>query len=351
MKLRQLHYIVEVCRQCNNISAAAEALHTSQPGLSKQIQLLEAELGFALFRRTRNKVIGLTQPGEEVIRIARRIMNDVHDLRAIRNHYAPMEDGQFAIATTHTYARYVVPPLVDGFLKKYPRVKVRLLQSAPEEACRAVERGEADMAVCTSAGASASNVVMMPSFAVGWTLIAKKGHPILDAAHLSLAEMARYRVITHDPGHGDHCSVLRAFEAHGLDADVVFSAVDAEITKTYVKLGLGIAVLPAIAVDPVQDQALGARDAGRLFEPGITHVCVRPQARLRDFVFDFIHALDPGLTPDIVRAAIEAAVPAAQSRAARGRKTEPPSVRRRGPAHRTQSRTASITDASRTMLA
>ncbi|HSQ19092.1 MAG TPA: LysR substrate-binding domain-containing protein [Blastocatellia bacterium] len=305
MKLRQLKYILEVYRQGNNISAAADALNTSQPGLSKQIQLLEAELGFAVFERTSNKVIGLTEPGEEVIEIVQRIMNDVQNLRAIREEYGLMENGDLRIATTPIYARYVLPQLVDRFLRNHRRVKVRLLQGNSAQARRAVQAGEADIAVCASAGDFSDDMVILPSFTMSWTLIAKKGHPILAARDLTLHEIAKYQIVTNDPGQSDESTVLNALEKEGLKPDVVFSAVDADTTKTYVELGLGIAILPAIAVDPLRDRALGARDAGQLFEPSTTHVCLRRHAYVRLFVFDFIRALDPALSLDIVRAGVE----------------------------------------------
>lgn len=304
MKLRQLKYILEVYRQGNNISAAADALSTSQPGLSKQIQLLEAELGFAVFERTSNKVIGLTEPGEEVLEIVQRIMNDVQNLRAIREEYGLMEDGDLRIATTPIYARYVLPQPVDRFLRNHRRVKVRLLQGNSAQARRAVQAGEADIAVCASSGDASDDVAVLPSFATGWTLIAKKGHPILAAKDLTLHEIAKYRIITNDPGRSDECAVLNTLEKEGLTPDVVFSAVDADTMKTYVELGLGIAVLPAIAVDPLCDRALGARDAGQLFEPSTTYICLPRRTYVRLFVFDFIRALDPALNPDIVRAGI-----------------------------------------------
>jgi LysR family transcriptional regulator, cys regulon transcriptional activator len=304
MKLRQLKYVLEVHRQGNNISAAADALHTSQPGLSKQIQLLEAELGFAVFERTKNKVIGLTDPGREVIEIAQRMMNDVRGLRAIREDYGLTEEGTLTIATTHTYARYVIPALVERFVKKHRRVKVRLLQRDPAQACRAVEVGEADVAVCSNAPHSVQNVVMLPSFPIAWTVVAKHGHPILVAKELTLSEIARYQIITSESGQNDDCAVMRAFEKQGLKPDVLVSSVDADMTKKYVELGLGIAVLPRIAVDPLLDNALGTREAGALFEPGITTVGVRKRAYVRLFVFEFIHSLDPALSAEVVTAAI-----------------------------------------------
>lgn len=305
MKLRQLRYVLEVYRQGNHISAAADALHTSQPGMSKQIQLLEAELGFRVFQRRKNKVVGVTEPGHEVIAIVQRIMNDVQDLHVIREDFDLKEDGRLTIATTHTYARYVLPRILDKFLKRYPRVNLGLLPGNPTQICEAVDMGDADLAVGTEAMRAFPSLVMLPSLAITRSVIAKKDHPILTVRHLTLAEIAKYPIITHDPGRSGHWKVMSAFEKEGIEPHVVFSAVDADVSKTYVELGLGIAILATVAVDPLHDPGLGARNAGHLFEPSTTYVSVRRNEYVRKFVFNFIEALDHTLSPEIVRAAVQ----------------------------------------------
>lgn len=305
MKLRQLRYVMEVHRQGNHISAAADALHTSQPGMSKQIQLLEAELGFRIFQRRKNKVVGVTEPGQEVISIVQRIMNDVQDLGAIREDFSLKENGRLTVATTHTYARYVLPRIVDGFLKRYPRIDVSIWQGNPTQICEAVEMGDADLAVGTETTRAFPGLVMLPSLKITRSVIAKKNHPILTGRRLTLAEIAKYPIITHDPGRSGRWKVMGAFEKEGIKPRVVFSAVDADVSKIYVELGLGIAILATVAVDPLHDSELGAKDAGHLFEPSTTYVSVRRNAYLRKFVFDFIEALDYRLSPETVGAAVQ----------------------------------------------
>ena len=305
MKLRQLRYIVEVHRRGNHISAAAEALHTSQPGMSKQIQLLEAELGFEVFQRKRNRVVGLTDPGREVIEIAQRILHDVENLRTIREDFNALEQGSLTIATTHTYARYVLPRVVDKFVQRYPDVRLGLQQGNPTQICEAVETGEADLAIGTETMRPFPSLVMMPCFPIARSIIAKKGHPILRAKNLTLKELAKYPIIAHDRARSGRWKVMEAFHKQGIEPNVIFGAVDADVCKTYVELGLGVAILATVAVDPKHDRELKARDASHLFESSTTYISLRAHSYLRRYTFDFIRTLVPALTPEVVRAAVQ----------------------------------------------
>jgi LysR family transcriptional regulator, cys regulon transcriptional activator len=283
MKLQQLKYIVEVHRRGNHISAAAEALHTSQPGLSKQIQLLESELGVEIFQRKRNRVVGLTDPGREVLEIAQRILNDVDNLKSVREEYDEREQGTLTIATTHTYARYVLPHVVEKFMRRYPRVKLGLHQGTPTQICEAVEAGEADFALGTEA--------MRPF------------------PRLTLQELAQYPIIAHDRQRSGSWKVMDAFRRAGLEPNIIFGAVDADVCKTYVELGLGVAILATVAVDPAHDRDLRARDASHLFESSTTYISLRQHSYLRRYVYDFITTLAPALTPEVVRAAVQGVEP------------------------------------------
>ena len=306
VNLRQLRYILEVHRRGNHISAAAEALHTSQPGMSKQIQLLEDALGFAVFQRKRNRVIGLTGPGREVIQIAQRIMSDIDSLQAVREDYNAREQGSLTIATTHTYARYVLPAVVSKFMKRYPAVRLGLQQGNPTQICETVDTGEADLAIGTEAMRPFSSLVMLPCFPIARSIIAKKGHPLLRVKALTLQEIAKYPIISHDRSRRGRWTMMDAFRREGIEPNVIFGAVDADVCKTYVELGLGIAILATVAVDPKHDAELKARDASHLFESSTTYVSLRSNAYLRRYVFDFIRLLAPELTVEVVSEALRA---------------------------------------------
>jgi LysR family cys regulon transcriptional activator len=305
MKLIQLKYIVEVHRRGNHISAAAEALHTSQPGLSKQIQLLESELGVEIFQRKRNRVVGLTEPGREVLEIAQRILNDVDNLSSVRAEYDEREQGSLTIATTHTYARYVLPRVVEKFMKRYPRVRLGLQQGNPTQICEAVESGEADFALGTETMRPFPSLAMLPCFPISRSIIAKKGHPILRSKNLTLQELSKYPIIAHDRQRSGSWKVMDAFRKAGIEPNIIFGAVDADVCKTYVELGLGVAILATVAVDPAHDRELRARDASHLFESSTTYISLRAHSYLRAYIYEFIRTLAPALTPEIVRAAVQ----------------------------------------------
>lgn len=305
VNLRQLRYVLEVHRRGNHISAAAEALHTSQPGMSKQIQLLEEELGFAVFQRKRNRVVGLTGPGREVIEIAQRIMSDIESLRAVREDYNAREEGNLTIATTHTYARYVLPSVVSKFMKRYPAVRLGLQQGNPTQICEAVDTGEADLAIGTETMRLFPSLVMLPCFPIARSIIAKKGHPLLKVKTLTLRGIAKYPIISHDRSRSGRRTMMDAFRKEGIEPNVIFGAVDADVCKTYVELGLGIAILATVAVDPKHDAELKARDASHLFESSTTYVSLRSNAYLRRYVFDFIRLLAPELTEEAVSRAVQ----------------------------------------------
>ncbi len=197
MKLQQLRYVLEVVRRGNHLSAAAEALNTSQPGVSRQIQLLEQELGFEIFTRTRNRIIDLTEPGKIVHSIAQRIVTDVAAIKTLKEDMHSGNQGSFTIATTHTQARYVLPNVLKQFLSSYPDVKLILRQGDPEEICELVDSGEADLAIGTDTARDFPNLVKLDCFEVQRCVVALTGHPILAIPKLTLAEIAKYPIITY----------------------------------------------------------------------------------------------------------------------------------------------------------
>jgi LysR family cys regulon transcriptional activator len=305
MKLQQLRYVLEIVRQNNHLSAAAQALHTSQPGVSRQILLLEGELGFEIFQRTRNRIIGLTSAGEHVLEIAKRVVTDIDALRALKEDVNSGNRGVLTIATTHTQARYVLPMVIEKFVKKYPEVELILKQGNPEDICNLVDSGEADLAIGTDTLRQLPNLVKLPCFSLPRSVVAKIGHPILDVNPLTLEEIARYPIISYDPRYSGRWRVMNAFKKANIEPKVILSAIDADVCKTYIELGLGIGVLTTITYDPKRDSGLRARNADHLFEASTIFISLRANTYLRSFTLDFIKSVAPRLTPATVRRALQ----------------------------------------------
>lgn len=304
MTLRQLRLLLEIVRQGNHISAAAEALHTSQPAVSKHIGLLEAELGFALFTRKRNQLIGLTDLGREVLEVARRMLADADNLRHIREDFVAGDTGTFNIAATHTQARYILPGIIERFVTRYPRIQLGLLQGNPTQICELVDAGEADIAIGTEGVRPFPNLVMLPCFALSQVIVAKVGHPLLKLKKPTLSEIAKYPIVAHRSNTTGPWRFSGIFERAGLKPKVMSSAVDADVCKIYVELGFGITILSAVVFDRSRDTKLRAIDANHLFEPMTTFANLRRHTYLRSYVLHFIQALATGLTPDEIRRAV-----------------------------------------------
>ena len=307
MKLQQLRYVLEITRRGNHLSAAAEALNTSQPGVSRQIQLLEAELGFEIFLRTRNRIIGLTPPGQHVVDIARRVIDDIGALRALKDEVSVGNRGTLTVGTTHTQARYVLPRVIASFVKMYPDVELILKEGDPEEICQMVDAGVADLAIGTETSGSLPHLVKLPCFEIKRSVVAKVGHPILKLKKLTLKDIAAHPIIIYGARHSGRQKVMEAFRKAGIKPKISLSAVDADICKTYVELGLGIAILADITVDPVRDTGISARSAGNLFESSMVYVTVRPASYVRPYVVDFLQIIAPPLTGPVIREAMRSA--------------------------------------------
>lgn len=304
MKLQQLRYAVEVARRGLNVSIAAEALHTSQPGVSKQIRLLEEELGVEIFMRHGKRVVGVTDPGRAVLSIAERIINEAANLKRAGEEYANEATGNFRIATTHTQARYVLPRAVAAFKQKYPGVKLSIHQGNPTQICEEVLAGEADIAIATEAIAEYQELVSLPCYQWNRCVVVPPQHPLLDAKPLTLEAITRYPVITYDFAFAGRSLVNKAFESRGLKPDIVLSALDADVIKTYVELGLGIGIMAKMAFDPVRDRTLRAIDASHLFESSTTRLGIRRGAYLRGFAYEFIELFAPHLDRKPVERAV-----------------------------------------------
>lgn len=304
MNLQQLRYVVEVARHGLSVSDAAEALFTSQPGVSKQIKLLEDELGIEIFVRHGKRLVAITEPGKQVLAIAERMLRESANLQAVGESFHDEESGTLTIATTHTQARYALPPVVSEFLRRYPKVRLVLHQGNPTQNCEMVLRGEADIAIATEAIADTSDLVMLPCRQWNRSVIARSGHPILRESPLTLEAIARYPVITYDSAFTGRSAINRAFLGRGLKPEIVLTALDSDVIKTYVSMDLGIGIIASMAFDPMLDRTLGALDAAHLFESSTTRIGLARNAWLRGYSYAFIELFASHLTRHVVDAAL-----------------------------------------------
>ena len=310
MKLQQLRYLVEVARRGLNVSEAAEALHTSQPGVSKQIKLLEDELGVVVFERGGKRLLAITEPGRAVIAIAERMLRDAENIRRVGEEYAGGDSGSLVIATTHTQARYALPAVVKRFVDRHPRVRLSLHQGHPTQIAELTLKGEADIAIATEALDQYPELVMLPCYRWVHCVIAPDGHSILGEQPLSLAALARWPLVTYDSAFTGRSRINKAFELAQLTPNVVLSAIDADVIKTYVGLGLGLGIIARMAFDPLRDVGLQAIAAEHLFGSNTTRIGLRRGTRLRRYEYDFIELFASHLTRKAVDLAMAGARPA-----------------------------------------
>jgi len=305
MKLQQLRYIWEVARHNLNVSATAESLFTSQPGISKQIRLLEDELGVQIFQRSGKHLTEVTPAGKAIIAMAGEILDKVDNVRHVAQEFGDEHKGTLTIATTHTQARYVLPPLIKKFIGRYPGVALHMHQGTPVQISELASKGTADFAIATEALELFSNLVMMPCYHWNRSVLVPRKHPLAqNGGSLTLEAIAEYPIVTYVFGFTGRSQLDKAFDAAGLSARVVFTASDADVIKTYVKLGLGIGIIASMAYDSRLDAELACLDASHLFEPSTTKIGFRRGIFLRGYMYDFINLFAPHLTRDVVDAAV-----------------------------------------------
>lgn len=293
MKLHQLRYVSEVVKQGLNISAAAEALHTSQPGVSKQIQLLEDELNLQIFERHGKRLTGVTEPGRNIVELAERVMRDMENIKKVGDEFSHEDVGTLTIATTHTQARYRLPAAVKAFMEKYPQVKLNIHQGNPTQVSEQVQSGEADIGIATEAISHYDKILCLPAYQWNRCVVVPQGHPLIKDVPLTLKKLTAYPLITYDFAFTGGSLVSQVFNQEGLEPNVVLTAIDADVIKTYVGLGLGVGLLANMAYDAERDTNLVAIDAKHLFPDSTTFVGVRRDAYLRKFAYDFIQLLAP----------------------------------------------------------
>jgi LysR family cys regulon transcriptional activator len=304
MKLQQLRCLTEVARRGLNVSEAAEALHTSQPGVSKQIRALEDELGIEVFVRHGKRLVAVTEPGRAVVAIAERILAEARNLRRAGEEFANDQLGTLTIAATHTQARYLLPKAVAAFKRRYPKVELLIHQGNPTQICDQVLAGEADMAIATEMISLYPELVSLPVHQWNRCVVVPPKHPLLKESPLTLEKLAEYPIVTYDFAFANRSLVQKAFESRGLKPHVVLSAQDSDVIKTYVELGLGVGILAKMAFDPRRDITLRAMDASHLFESSTTRLGIKRGAYLRRYAYDFIEMF----APHLARATVERAV-------------------------------------------
>ena len=307
MNLQQLRYLQEIVRQGLKISDAANALYTSQPGVSKQIKLLEDELGIEIFVRNGKRITAITEPGKAILEIAQRILLDTDNLKQVSEEFRAQDSGTLSIATTHTQARYALPPVVKQFIKRYPKVRLSLHQGSPTQLAELVLDGEVDIAIATESLALYDDLVTLPCYEWHHCIITPPKHPLLAEKKLTLEKVAQYPVITYDFAFTGRNKINAAFQAKGLIPNVVLTAIDTDVIKTYVELGLGIGIVAHMAFIPERDKQLRMLDAAHLFQPSTTRIALRHNEYLRGYTFDFIELFAPQLTRDRISRALSGA--------------------------------------------
>lgn len=301
MKLQQLRYIWEVARHDLNVSATAQSLYTSQPGISKQIRLLEDELGVEVFARSGKHLTRITPAGEAILEVTGQILQKVESIKQVAQEFNDEKKGSLAVATTHTQARYALPPTITEFIKSYPDVSLHMHQGTPMQISEMAADGTVDFAIATEAMAHFSDLIMMPCYRWNRSVIVPKDHPLTQVSKLTLQDIAAYPIVTYVFGFTGRSKLDDAFSREGLEPKVVFTAVDSDVIKAYVRLNLGVGIVATMAYEPTVDTDLVALDASHLFEPSTTKIGFRKGTFLRGYMYDFIHLFAPHLTRDVVR--------------------------------------------------
>lgn len=311
MNFQQLRSARETVRQNFNLTAVAGVLHTSQPGVSRQIRELEEELGIELFGRAGKRLTGLTEPGKLVLPIIERLLQEADNLRRAGDEFARSDAGALTIAATHSQARYALPAAVRDFRQRRPLVQLHLHQGTPQQVARMLIDGEADIGIATEALAQYDELLALPCYRWTHTVVVPPGHPLAEEAAagqgLTLQRLAQFPLVTYEAGYTGRSHIDEAFAKAALTPEIVLVAMDADVIKTYVELGLGVGIVAAIAFDDERDLHLRAIDARHLFAANMTRLAIRRGAWLRDYVFDFITTFAPPLTKTLVQKALQAA--------------------------------------------
>ncbi len=305
MKLQQLRYIWEVAHHELNVSATAQSLFTSQPGISKQIRLLEDELGVEIFSRSGKHLTHVTPVGRTIIEQAGEILRKVESIKQAAHEFRDEKSGSLSIATTHTQARYALTNVIATFIERYPDVSLHMHQGSPLQIAELAANGEVDFAIATEGLELFGDLVMLPCYNWNRCIVVPENHPLAEMEALTLKAVAEHPIVTYVFGFTGRSKLDDAFQHEGLVPRVVFTATDADVIKTYVRLGLGIGIIAGMAHDHAQDEGLVALDASHLFAPSTTMIGCRRGSFLRGYMYEFMELFAPHLTRNIVNQAFD----------------------------------------------
>jgi LysR family cys regulon transcriptional activator len=309
VNLQQLRYLCAVVDNGLNVSDAAEALYTSQPGISKQIRQLEDELGLRVFVRQGKRLTSLTPAGEVVVATARRALREIANLKRVADEFRTEDAGVLGIATTHTQARYVLPPVLSKFAARFPKVRLVLHQGNPIQVAEQTLAGDVDVGIATEAVGDSPQLITLPCYRWNRGVLVPKGHPLSKVRPLTLEAVVRYPIVTYDFAFTGRSAINAAFTARGLEPNVVLSALDADVIKTYVELGMGVGIVATMAFDAAKDAAFEMLDASHLFAASTTRLALRKGVFLRGYVYEFITLFAPQYTRHAVDAALAGNAP------------------------------------------
>jgi LysR family transcriptional regulator, cys regulon transcriptional activator len=306
MNFQQLRIIREAVQRNFNLTEVAAALFTSQSGVSKHILDLEDELGIELFVRKGKRLTGLTEPGKELVGIVDRMLIDAKNIKRLAEQFANRDEGSLTIATTHTQARYALPQVVRRFKQAFPKVHLVLHQANPPEIVSLLQSGEADIGIATEAMPSGNAFASFPFYDWHHVVIVPDGHPLAKLPQLTLQALTEHPLITYHAGYTGRPRIDTAFAEAGLVPDVVMAALDADVIKTYVEVGLGVGIIAAMAFDAARDAGLKSLDASHLFPRNTTRIAVRRGHYLRGYAYRFLEECSAALTQAVVRGALDA---------------------------------------------
>ncbi|MDO4696289.1 MAG: LysR substrate-binding domain-containing protein [Neisseria sp.] len=302
MKLQQLRYALEVYRHNLNVSEAADAVFTSQPGVSKQIRLLEEELGVEIFIRNGKRIVSVTEPGKAILQTTEKILRDIQNIKNISREFNVQDCGTLTIAASADQIRYVLPSVVTLFARQYPKVSLNIRQGSPESIEQMVADGSADLAVSAQAVRRESDLRSIPCTRWPYGVIVPDGHPLLSVARPTLSDLAAYPLIACEFTFEETGSIARAFRSAGMsNPHIALSAADNDILKNHIRYGLGIGLLPQPAFSPQQDGGLQMIDVSQLFEPAYTRILLRADTYLRSYIYDFIGLFSPDLNKERIQ--------------------------------------------------
>lgn len=300
MNFQQLRILRETVRQEFNLTEVANALHTSQSGVSKHIKDLEDELGVELYVRRGKRLLGLTEPGRQTVKYVERMLIDANNIKNVADQYSQQDTGQLVVATTHTQARYVLPKVVTEFKKDFPKVHLTLNQGSPREIAQMLLEGEADLGLATEALGDMAELAAFPLNRWHHAIVVPKGHPLAEITPLTFEAIAEYGIVTYHEGFTGRARIEAAFHEAGVTPDIVMSALDADVIKSYVELGLGVGIIASVAFSPSRDSSLALVKADHLFPANESKLAIRKGHFLRMYAYRFIERCAPKLTEALI---------------------------------------------------